>query len=101
MSYVGSSGSDRKLNPTFRSENQDRTQGELADSLSAKELQKFINSEIFGLEMQVSSSIAKLIVQGQKCGNVSGIYMDVSNFTFKPVDTWVETLNQGNRMSSP
>ena len=98
MSYVGYSEKDRKLIST---ENSVEGQSKLTDSLSAEELQKYINSEIFGLELQVSSSIAKLIVQGQKCGNASGIYMDISNFTFKPRDTRAGRVEQANRKSSP
>jgi hypothetical protein len=75
---------------------------EMIDSLSAEDLQKFISNEIFGLEMQVSSSIAQLIVESRKCGNLSGIYMDISNLTYKPGG--VEITSQGaarDRTSSP
>ena len=52
---------------------------ELIDSLDATELQDFIYSEIFALEMKLSSSIAQLIVGGQKNGSMTGHYMNISS----------------------
>ena len=51
----------------------------LIDSLDATELQDFIYSEIFALEMKLSSSIAQLIVGGQKNGSMTGHYMNISS----------------------
>lgn len=53
---------------------------ELIDSLDANELQDFIYSEIFALEMKLSSSIAQLIVGGQKSGRISGHYLNITSF---------------------
>ena len=47
---------------------------ELIDSLCASELHDFIHGEIDGLEMQLSSAIAKLIL----CGRRSGHYINVN-----------------------
>lgn len=55
---------------------------ELIDTLPANEIHEFIANEINGLEMQLSSSIAQLIVGGQKAGKVSGVYMDISNLNW-------------------
>ncbi len=56
---------------------------ELIDSLDANELQDFIYSEIFALEMKLSSSIAQLIVSGQKSGRISGHYMNISSLELR------------------
>ena len=52
---------------------------ELIDSLCASELHDFIHGEIDGLEMQLSSAIAKLILGGRRSGHYINVNMLTSN----------------------
>ena len=52
---------------------------ELIDSLCASELHDFIHSEIDGLEMQLSSAIAKLILGGRRSGHYINVNVLTSN----------------------